>query len=214
MASNLIYLDNAATTQLDPAVLTTMLAHYRGNDANPSSLHGPGQRSKVALEQARKLISKLLQGRDGHFFFTSGATEANNWAIKGVVEANNCQHIITSPIEHASLLQPAIELKKRGTVELHFVELEGNGAIHYTHLEKLLKQYPKALVSLMHGNNEIGNVTNIALLGSLCHRHGALFHSDMAQTLGHYPINLSKLPVDLCSGSAHKLHGPKGIGFL
>ena len=209
-----IYLDNAATTALDPRVAEAMAPYLREAYGNPSMTYRLGNISKVAIEQARRMITALLHGEEGNIWFTSGGTEANNWAIKGIVEANKITHIITSPIEHMSVRQPIAYLAKKGIVQVHYLPLDAAGHIVYTRLEELLRQYPNALVSLMHGNNEIGNITDIYRVGAYCKAAGALFHSDMVQTLGILPIQLKDCPVDIVVGSAHKFHGPKGVGFI
>lgn len=209
-----IYLDNAATTCLEPRVLEAMLPYWATYYGNASSSHYLGNQSKVALEDARRALKQLLKVGSGNIFFTSGGTESNNWAIKGIVEANKIRHVITSPLEHMSVLAPIRHLEKKGIIQLHWAPVKANSAIDYNGLKALLSQYPRAFVSLMHGNNELGNVTDIKHVGRLCHAYRAIFHSDMVQTLGYYPIHLERLPVDLASASAHKLHGPKGIGLL
>ncbi len=209
-----VYLDNASTTQVAPEVLEAMLPYWREVYANPSSPHAWGNQARTAVEQARRTISHLLHAPPGTLFFTSGGTEANNWALQGAVTAHHLKHVITAQVEHMSVLQPLRALEGRGLVRCHYVALDAQGGIRYEDLERLLGRYPGALVSLMHGNNELGNLTDVVRVGSLCRAHGALLHCDMVQTLGHQQIALGQLPVDLASFSAHKLHGPKGIGLL
>ncbi len=212
--TKLIYADNAATTMVDPRVQEEMRPYWERCYGNASMGYRLGSRSKVALEGARKKISALLYGEEGDFFFTSGGTEGNNWAIKGAVVANGIQHIITSQLEHTSILAPIRYLVDQGAVSVHYVALDGDGYIDYKSLARLLAGLPKVLVTLMHGNNEVGNLTDIDRVGRLCRRYGALLHSDMVQTAGYYPLHLTTLPIDLITMSAHKFYGPKGVGLL
>jgi len=209
-----IYLDNAATTPLDPAVLKAMLPYLETYFGNPSSIHTQGREARTAVENARKTIAKLLKCSPSEIFFTSGATEADNTALIGSVFSLGVKHIITSPIEHHAVLHTAEWLQKKGFAEMHLLRLDEMGRVDLTHLESLLQQYKGALVSLMHGNNEIGNMTDIAKVSVLCKQYGGFFHSDTVQTIGLYPIDLQKLEIDFIVGSAHKFHGPKGVGFI
>ncbi len=209
-----IYLDHASTTPLDPQVWAAMEPYYTLHYGNPSSPHGLGARAKVALEGARRTLGTLLQAQDGHIFFTSGGTEANNWALAGAIQQYGLRHVITSPIEHKSVLAPLTYWEKVGKLQVHYLPIDQGGEIDYAHLETLLKRCSKVLVSLMHGNNELGTLQDIQRIGKLAQQYGALFHCDMVQTLAYEPIALSALPVDLAVGSAHKFHGPKGVGFL
>lgn len=181
---------------------------------NASATHSYGRAARVAIEQARRNVADLLHARTDEIFFTSGGTEANNIAIQGAVQALGIRHIITSRLEHQSVLQPIADLVKSGAVTCKFVDLDASGHIECTHLEHLLKQHPKALVSLMHANNEIGNLADLARIGKLCKEHEATLHTDMVQTLGRYTIDLQDLCIHMCTGTAHKLHGPKGTGML
>lgn len=209
-----IYLDNAATTPLDPLVLEAMLPHLQTNFGNPSSIHSHGREARSAVENARKTVARLLKCSPSEIFFTSGATEADNMALMGAVFSAGIQHIITSPIEHHAVLHTAQWLDKKGFAKVHFVQLDSSGHVDMDSLESLLKEFPKALVSLMHGNNEVGNVTDIQHVSKLCRQYAALFHSDTVQTIGHYPIDLQALDIDFLVASAHKFHGPKGVGFI
>lgn len=213
MADRHIYLDHAATTPIAPAVLSKMLPYMQDRYANPSSLYPSANAVRSDVEKARRSIKELIGGQDGNLIFTSGGTEANNWAIDGIVRAHDVRHIITSPLEHSSVLASIRMCQTKG-VTCEYVPLRSDGGIHYEALEMLLKRCPNALVSLMHGNNEVGNMTDIARVASLCKQHGALLHSDMVQTLGYYPVDVTAWGVDICTGSAHKFYGPKGIGFL
>ncbi|MHB9147848.1 MAG: cysteine desulfurase family protein [Candidatus Amoebophilus sp.] len=209
-----VYLDNAATTPLEPAVLATMLPYMETLYGNPSSLHAYGRVTKVAIEKARRTVADLLHVTPTEIFFTSGGTEGNNLAFRGTIEKLAIKHVITSPIEHLAVLEPLQQLAALQKIQLHYVQLDSIGHIDYTHLEELLKQYRPALVSLMHGNNEIGNLNDLLHIGELCRQYQAIFHTDAVQTLGHYQLNLSELPVDILVGSAHKFHGPKGSGMI
>ncbi len=216
LTSKHVYLDNAATTRLDPIVLESMLPYMKGLYGNPSSTHPLGNIAKAGIEGVRRTITDILGGGQGHIFFTSSGTEANNWAICSTLEGNGIEHVITSPIEHVSVLEPLKVLERVGKVTCNYIALDSSGQVQYDSLIALLKKYPKALVSLMHGNNEVGNLIDLYRVGSICREYGrgAIFHTDMVQTLGNYVVNLEGLPVDICTGSAHKLHGPKGVGFV
>jgi cysteine desulfurase len=209
-----IYLDNAATTALDPAVLEAMLPYYTTAFGNPSSLHCYGREARVAIEKARKSIAANLSVSPSEIFFTSGGTEADNTALCGALRTLGIKHIITSPIEHHAVLHTAQHLAAHGEATLHLVRHTENGTVDYDHLEELLASLPPAIVLLMHGNNEVGNLVDLAKVGTMVRAHGGYFHSDTVQTVGHFPLKLSELPVDFIAGSAHKFHGPKGIGFL
>lgn len=209
-----VYLDNAATTALDPLVLESMMPYLTTHFGNASSIHGHGRETRSAIEIARKKIADLLNTTAAELFFTSGGTEANNTAIIGAAEKHNIRHIITSRLEHHAVLHTVQYLEKQNRVTAHYVEVNELGVIDLTHLELLLKTHPNALVSLMHGNNEIGNILDLKKVGELCQSYKAFFQSDTVQTIGHYPLHLYSLPVDFIAGSAHKFHGPKGIGLL
>jgi cysteine desulfurase len=210
----IIYLDNAATTSLDPLVLEAMLPYFSEIYGNGSSIHSMGRKAKSAVENARKKVAELLHTSPSEIFFTSGGTEANNTVIRGVVESLDVKTIITSPIEHHAVLHPSEYLQNENKVVLKLVKLDDKGRVDYANLESLLKETPNALVSLMHGNNEIGNILDIENVSRLCKKYGALFHSDLVQTVGKLPIHLQTIDIDFISGSAHKFHGPKGVGFL
>ncbi|MHA8049520.1 cysteine desulfurase family protein [Aquirufa sp. ROCK-SH2] len=209
-----IYLDNAATTPIDTQVWEEMKPYFEDFTANPSSIHSHGRKAKVAVEKARKTIAGILNASPSEIFFTSGGTEADNTVIQSAVLYGGRKTIITSPLEHHAVLHTAEAWAKLGLVELKLVKVNEMGDIDLTHLEDLLKESPDALVSLMHGNNEIGNLLDLHLVGQLCQQYGALFHSDTVQTMGHYVHDVQTLPVDFLVGAAHKFHGPKGIGFL
>ena len=209
-----IYLDNAATTPIDPLVWEEMKPYFEDFTANPSSIHSHGRKAKVAVEKARKSIAQLLNASPSEIFFTSGGTEADNTVLQSAVLYGGIKTIITSPLEHHAVLHTAEAWEKLGLVEIKKVQVNSYGDIDLAHLEVLLKDSPNALVSLMHGNNEIGNLLDLQQVGQLCQQYGALFHSDTVQTMGHYVHDVQTLPVDFLVGAAHKFHGPKGVGFL
>lgn len=217
-----IYLDNAATTPMAPEVIETMTVVMSNTFGNPSSIHNYGREAKALIEQARKKISHYFNVSPGEIFFTSGGTEADNIALRGAVEDLNIEHVITSRIEHPAVLLSLETLEKKGKLKLDYVNLSANGHVDLEHLEKLLGNFSshasdkgaKSLVSLMHANNEIGNLLPLKKVAGICRKYNAVFHSDTVQTIGHYPIDLSTIPVHFITCSAHKFHGPKGIGFL
>jgi cysteine desulfurase len=209
-----IYLDNAATTPLDPIVLETMLPYFTEFFGNPSSIHIFGRKTKSAIENARKLIASLLHTSPGEIFFTSGGTEADNMAIIQSVETLGVQHIVSSRVEHHAVLHTLDYLEKAGKITVTYLANDERGVIDVDSLSDILAKSPKTLVSLMHGNNEIGNLVDLKKVGEICKAHGALFHSDTVQTMGHYPFNLQEIPMNFLVGAAHKFHGPKGVGFL
>ena len=209
-----IYLDNAATTPVDPLVWQEMQPLFDQFTANPSSIHSHGRQAKVIVEKARKTVASLLNASPAEIFFTSGGTEADNTVIQSAVLYGGIKTIITSPLEHHAVLHTAEAWGKLGLAEVKLVNINSDGDIDLAHLERLLAESPSALVSLMHGNNEIGNLLDLNAVGALCQQYGALFHSDTVQTMGHFPHDVQVLPVDFLVGAAHKFHGPKGIGFL
>jgi cysteine desulfurase len=209
-----IYLDNAATTPIDPEVWKEMQPYFEQFTANPSSIHSHGRQAKVIVEKARKTIATLLNASPSEIFFTSGGTEADNTVIQSCVLYGGIKTIITSPLEHHAVLHTAEALEKLGMVDLKMVKVDADGVIDLADLERLLSASPNALVSLMQGNNEIGNLLDLHAVGNLCEKYGALFHSDTVQTMGHFVHNVQELPVHFLVGAGHKFHGPKGIGFL
>jgi cysteine desulfurase len=209
-----VYLDNAATTPMDDRVIEAMLPFMRGHFGNPSSVHSHGREVRTAIEKARKKVAELLQASPSEIFFTSGGTEADNTALVCGIESHGISHAITSPLEHHAVLHTLEMLAKKGQVNLSLLEVNGKGEIDLAQLEELLKKNPKSLVSLMQGNNEIGNLNDLERIGQMTQAHGAFFHSDTVQTMGHYTHDLSTLPVDALVAGAHKFHGPKGVGFL
>lgn len=209
-----VYLDNAATTALDPEVFEAMKPYYLDLYGNPSSIHTHGRQAKAAIEKSRRQIADYLQAAPSEIFFTSGGTEADNAALKCAVATKNIKHAITSKVEHHAVLHTLETLEKNGAIELSFVHLDEKGHADLNHLEEWLKQHPNALVSLMHANNEIGNLLDMEKVGAMCEEYGAVFHSDTVQAVGHYEHDLSKIKVHSMVGAAHKFHGPKGVGFL
>lgn len=209
-----VYLDNAATTRLHPAVLEAMLPYMNALCGNPSSVHAHGRQAKVAVEKARKRVAELLNVSPAEIFFTSGGTEGNNMALLGTIIAARKHHVITSPLEHHAVLHSLMHWVNEKRIVMHHVNTDSRGCLLYDDLERLLKIYPDALVSLMHANNELGNLNDLERIGGLCKAYNAFFHTDAVQTIGHYTLDLQALPVDLAVGSAHKFHGPKGIGIL
>ena len=210
-----IYFDNAATTPLDPSVLEAMMPYLTEKFGNPSSIYSYGRESRMAIEQARKTVAELVHAHPAEIFFTSGGTESSNAAIRAAVQDLGCKHIISSPLEHHATLHTIQYYKERGEATVHFLKVLPNGHVDYAQLETLLIHLgDKTLVTLLHANNEIGNLLDIGEVAEICKKHQAIFHSDAVQTLGHYPFNLSSLPVHFISGAAHKFHGPKGAGIL
>lgn len=209
-----VYLDNAATTPLDPEVFETMKPFMLEDFGNPSSTHAHGRKVRAAIESARKKIAELLNCTPGEIIFTSGGTEADNTLIISGIQSYGIQHAISTPIEHHAVTHTLAVLEKQGSIQLHDVDLDEKGHVDLAHLEKLLQEHPNALVSLMHANNEIGNILEIQQVGELTERYKAFFHSDTVQTMGHYRHNMKELHVCGITAGAHKFHGPKGIGFM
>src|SRR6478735_1109588 len=209
-----VYLDNAATTPLDPKVLEVMIPIMRDDFGNPSSIHSFGRKTKGIIEGSRKQIAGFLNAKPSEIIFTSGGTEADNMAITGAVADLGVKHIISSVIEHHAVTHTIEEICSKHDITFSHVRILANGHVDLEHLEELLKKHPHALVSLMHANNEIGNLLDIDKVGELCSTYGALFHSDTVQTMGHFPIDVRKTKVHFLTCGAHKFHGPKGVGFL
>ena len=209
-----VYLDNAATTQIAPEVIDFMTDLMKSDYANPSSIHHGGRKSRILIENARKTVSGFLNTSPGNIFFTSGGTEADNMAIRSGIIDNKISHAITSSISHKAVIYPLEELKEKEIIHLDYIKLDKNGRIDLSHLEELLQNNPRTFVSIMHANNEIGTIQPIKEIGDLCMRYNAVFHCDTVQTMAHYPINLQEFNVDFITGSAHKFHGPKGVGFI
>ncbi len=212
---NRIYFDNAATTALDKEVLDAMLPYMTSHFGNPSSIYSYGRESRLAIETARKTVAKLLNAHPGEIFFTSGGTESNNTAILSAIRDLGCKHIISSPVEHHAVLHTVEHYGGSDGVNYSYVKLFSNGHVDLEDLEQqLASKEVRCLVSLMHGNNEIGNILDIDAVGNLCKQYNAIFHSDCVQTVGHFHLDLRKTAVHFISAAGHKFHGPKGIGIL
>jgi cysteine desulfurase len=212
---NRIYLDNAATTPLDKDVINEMVQVMEHSYGNPSSIHAQGREVRTLLEKARKTVAGLLNAVPAEIFFTSGGTEADNTAIRCGIQAFGIRHVITSKLEHHAVEHTLDMLVKQGAIDnVSFVDVDFQGTVNYEHLEELLKNNPRSFVSLMHANNELGTLTNIERVGDLCEQYNAIFHCDTVQTMGHYRHDLKKLKAHFVVCAAHKLHGPKGVGFL
>jgi cysteine desulfurase len=209
-----VYLDNAATTPLDPEVLDAMLPFMQNHFGNPSSIHSFGRQTRAAIETARKSVAKMLGCSPAELFFTSGGTEADNQAIHSSIYDLGIKHAITSRIEHHAVLHTLEALEKAGVIKLSFVNLTPNGHVDLGHLEELLTKNERSFVSLMHANNEIGNLLPLKKVSELAIQYNAVFHSDTVQTMGHYEINLKDIKIHFLTCAAHKFHGPKGVGFL
>jgi cysteine desulfurase len=212
---NRIYFDNAATTALDKEVLGAMLPYMTTQFGNPSSVYSYGRESRLAIETARKSVAKLLNAHPGEIFFTSGGTESNNTAIGAAIRDLGCKHIISSAVEHHAVLHTVEHYDHQELVTTSFVKLNSIGHVNLQYLEEELSSHKeRCLVTLMHANNEIGNLLDIDAVGNLCKTYNAIFHSDCVQTVGHYHLDLRKTPVHFISAAGHKFHGPKGIGIL
>ena len=210
-----VYFDNAATTPLYPEVVEKITEVLSNTYGNPSSTHALGRGAKSLIEYSRKQIAKELNALPSEIIFTSGGTEADNFILHSCVRDLGVQVIISSLIEHHAVLHTLEVLAKEYPIQIVYVNLTERGDIDLQHLKNLLEQYTekKVLVSLMHLNNEIGNILPLKEVAILCKEKGAYFHSDTVQSVGHYPINLQEISVDFITASAHKFHGPKGVGF-
>ncbi len=210
-----VYFDNAATTPLSKEVVEAMLPYMNSHFGNPSAIHFYGRETRTAIEKARKTIAKLLNCSTSEIFFTSGGTESSNTAIRCGVDSLNIKHLITSPIEHHCVLHTVEALEKEGKVKVHYVKVDEKGRFDLQHLRELLQQTgEKTFISLMHANNEIGTMMDIDEVAAICKEFNAFFHSDTVQSMAHYHFDLQKTPLHFLQGSAHKFHGPKGVGFI
>lgn len=209
-----IYLDNAATTPIDPQVLEVMMPYLTDFFGNPSSIHSHGRKVKSAIENARKTVASILNTSPGEIFFTSGGTEADNTAITQSVNCLGVKHIISSKLEHHAVLHTLDHLEASGKAKVTYLEMDEKGVLNIDAIPALLEANPNSMLSLMHGNNEIANLLNINKVAEIAENYGAILHSDTVQTMGHYAFDLQKLPIDFIVGAAHKFHGPKGVGFL
>jgi cysteine desulfurase len=208
------YLDNAATTPVAPEVVDVITNFLRTEFGNPSSTHSFGRKVKTQIETARRSIAKHLNCEPGEIYFTSGGTEADNLAMNIAVRDLGCKRIITSKIEHSAIVKTAEKLQEEGKVSVHWVALTSDGSIDLNDIKNTLSDGVKTYVSLMHGNNEIANLLPLQEVAELCVEHGAVFHSDTVQTMGHYRFNLKETPIHFLNAAAHKYHGPKGVGFI
>ena len=209
-----IYCDSAATTAIDPEVIEAILPYLTTNFGNPSSSHWAGRKVREMIEHSRNTVARLLGVTPEEIFFVSGATEANNLALSESIREYGLTHAITSRIEHKAVLQPLLKHEREGDIKISYVKLDEKGNVDLEHLESLLAANPQSLVSLMHANNEIGNITDIEAISKLAKKYNAAFHTDTTQTIGKIKLNLNEYPVDFLMGSAHKFHGPKGVGFI
>lgn len=210
-----IFLDNSATTALDPEVLEVMTDVMVNNNGNPSSIHSEGRRARAVVEQARKIVANTLNCSIGEIFFTSGGTEANNMALKNAVRDLGVKRIISSPLEHHCVLHSLNSIQASDAARVEMVRIDPQGHVDLENLKTLLAASgEKTLVSLMHANNEIGNLLPLQEVAEICTEAGALLHCDTVQTMGYYPLDLEEMNINFLSGSAHKFHGPKGVGFV
>jgi cysteine desulfurase len=209
-----IYLDNAATTRLDDEVIEAILPYMREHFGNPSSIHSYGRVTRAAIEKSRKSIASLLNAAPAEIFFTSGGTEANNMALTRTIADLGITHAITAPTEHHAVLHTLEVLAHEGKIKLSIVNLDEKGAVDLNHLEELLSNNSRSLVSLMHANNEIATRIPLKTIAEMVKKHNGIFHTDTVQTMGHYALDLNDIPVDFLSCAAHKFHGPKGVGFI
>ncbi|MEO6902907.1 MAG: cysteine desulfurase family protein [Bacteroidia bacterium] len=209
-----VYLDNAATTALDKEVLEEMMPYLTEHYGNPSAIHSFGRKNRSAIETARKKVANLLKVSPSEIFFTSGGTEADNMAIRCSIVDMGLTHAITSKIEHHAVVHTLEQLQHQGKIKLSYVNLTPEGNVDFKHLDQLLKENERSLVSLMHANNEIGNLLPLHEVGEICKKYDAIFHSDTVQTMGHYDLELDKTNIHFITCAAHKFHGPKGVGFL
>lgn len=208
-----VYLDNASTTPLHPEVINEITKILTEDYGNPSSTHSLGRNAKSILELSRKSIAKQINASAAEIIFTSCGTEANNWIMRSAVKDLKVTRIITSKIEHHAVLHTAIALQKEYSIQVDYVRVKPNGEVDLTHLVELLSDEKKTLVSLMHINNETGTILDLDRVSQICQEHHALFHSDTVQSIGKTKIDLQRTPVDFIVASAHKFHGPKGVGF-
>jgi cysteine desulfurase len=209
-----VYLDNAATTPMDVQVIDKMTEVMHDCYGNASAIHGQGRKAKAEVEMARKEIAKVLNCNGPEIVFTGSGTEADNMALRCAVNDLDVTHIITSKIEHKAVLETAQELEAKKAITISYVKLDQMGRADLADLERLAEEKPRSLISLMHANNEIGTLNDITAISKIARAHGCYFHTDTVQTIGHYPIDLKVTDVDFLACSAHKFHGPKGVGFL
>ena len=209
-----VYFDNAATTPISKKVLDKMIPYMEDGFGNPSSIHKRGREIKSVIEKSRSKVADILSCEPGEIFFTSGGTEADNMFIINTVLEKKIDTIITSKVEHHAVLHCCDYLNKTQNINIKYVSINDNGEVDLDELEKITSNNKNSLVSLMHGNNEIGNINDLKTISKICEKNNVVFHSDTVQTVGHYAIDLNKINIQGIVGSAHKFHGPKGIGFL
>ena len=211
-----VYFDNAATTPISEEVIEAMLPVLRGQFGNPSSIHAEGRSVRAVVESARKTVAQAIGASTAEIFFTSGGTESNNMAIKCAVRDLGVRRIISSPTEHHCGLHAIEAEQKNDHVEVIWLPVDELGHVDMQALEQTLQESAgiKTLVSIMHANNEIGTMNDLEKISALCRQYGALYHCDTVQTIGHFPINVQKTPINFLAGAAHKFHGPKGVGFI
>lgn len=209
-----IYLDNAATTKTSQEVVDAMLPYFTENYGNASSIYEVGQRSKEAITTAREDIAKVLGAKTEEIYFTAGGSEADNWALKAAFEAYSKKgnHIITTKIEHHAILHTCEYLEKKGA-EITYLDVDENGLVNLDELQRAIRP-ETILISIMFANNEIGTIEPVKEIGMIAKEHGVLFHTDAVQAFGQVPIDVDEMNIDMLSSSAHKINGPKGIGFL
>lgn len=211
----MIYLDNAATTRMATEALEVMIPYLTGQFGNPSSAHSHGRKARLVVEAARQSVASQLMVEPQSIVFTSCGTEANNMAVLAALRDLRCQHIITSPLEHHAVLNTVMHYASQFKVPVTMVNNDSRGCIDLQHLRSILSgQKAKCFVTLMHANNELGNLLDIQAVAEICKNHGAVYHADCVQTIGHLPLDLTSLQVGMASGSGHKFHGPKGTGIL
>ena len=209
-----VYFDNAATTPISKKVLDKMIPYMEDGFGNPSSIHKRGREIKSVIEKSRSKVADILSCEPGEIFFTSGGTEADNMFIINTVLEKKIDTVITSKVEHHAVLHCCDYLNKTQNINIKYVSINDNGEVDLDDLEKITSNNKNSLVSLMHGNNEIGNINDLKAISKICEKNNVIFHSDTVQTIGHYAIDLNKINIQGIVGSAHKFHGPKGIGFL
>ena len=209
-----VYFDNAATTPISKKVLDKMIPYMEDGFGNPSSIHKRGREIKSVIEKSRSKVADILSCEPGEIFFTSGGTEADNMFIINTVLEKKIDTVITSKVEHHAVLHCCDYLNRTQNINIKYVSINDNGEVDLDDLEKITSNNKNSLVSLMHGNNEIGNINDLKAISKICEKNNVIFHSDTVQTIGHYAIDLNKINIQGIVGSAHKFHGPKGIGFL
>ena len=209
-----VYFDNAATTPISKKVIDKMIPYMEDGFGNPSSIHKRGREIKSVIEKSRSKVADILSCEPGEIFFTSGGTEADNMFIINTVREKKIDTVITSKVEHHAVLHCCDYLNKTQNINIKYVSINNNGEVDLEDLEKITSNNKNCLVSLMHGNNEIGNINDLKTISKICEKNNVIFHSDTVQTVGHYAIDLNEINIHGIVGSAHKFHGPKGIGFL